>query len=44
MFAMGRAFETRHFARWIRKTQLTERALRPAVWEMAAFGGAAHPA
>lgn len=33
---MGRAFKTRHFARWMRKTALTDEALCVAVREMAA--------
>ncbi|MCR6701518.1 MAG: type II toxin-antitoxin system RelE/ParE family toxin [Dokdonella sp.] len=33
---MERAFKTRHFQRWMRKTELTEAALRKAVEEMAA--------
>lgn len=32
---MGRVFKTRHFARWMRKTALTDRALCVAVHEMA---------
>ncbi len=33
---MERAFKTRHFQRWMRKTELTEAALSKAVEEMAA--------
>jgi hypothetical protein len=33
---MGRVFKTRYFARWMRKTALTDRALCSAVREMAA--------
>lgn len=33
---MTRVFKTRHFQRWMRKTQLTDGALRKAVEEMAA--------
>ena len=33
---MGRVFKTRYFARWMRKTALTDRALCVAVREMAA--------
>jgi hypothetical protein len=32
----GRVFKTRHFAKWMRKTALTDPALCSAVWEMAA--------
>lgn len=31
---MIRVFKTRHFCRWMRKTELTDRALRAAVEEM----------
>lgn len=31
---MRRAFKTRNFARWMRKTELTEKALRAAIVEM----------
>ena len=31
---MRRAFKTRHFSRWMRKTELTDRALDDAVTEM----------
>lgn len=33
---MRRVFKTRHFARWMRKTELTDSALCAAVSEMAA--------
>ena len=33
---MDRIFKTRHFARWVRKTELTDAALCQAVREMAA--------
>jgi len=33
---MRRVFKTRHFARWVRKTDLTDDALCKAVSEMAA--------
>ncbi len=33
---MKRVFKTRHFSRWMRKTELTDEALREAVAEMAA--------
>lgn len=33
--AMSRIFKTRHFQRWVRKTGLTDAALRRAVAEMA---------
>lgn len=33
---MMRVFKTRHFQRWMRKTELTDSALRRAVAEMAA--------
>ncbi|RYD16588.1 MAG: type II toxin-antitoxin system RelE/ParE family toxin [Lysobacteraceae bacterium] len=33
---MTRVFKTRHFQRWMRKTELTDAALRKAVEEMAA--------
>jgi len=33
---MMRVFKTRHFQRWMRKTELTDAALRRAVGEMAA--------
>jgi hypothetical protein len=33
---MTRVFKTRHFQRWMRKTQLTDGALRKSVEEMAA--------
>ena len=33
---MTRVFKTRHFQRWMRKTELTDAALRQAVREMAA--------
>jgi hypothetical protein len=32
---MRRVFKTRHFSRWMRKTELTDRALCQAVEEMA---------
>jgi hypothetical protein len=33
---MARVLKTRHFQRWMRKTELTDAVLRKAVQEMAA--------
>jgi RelE toxin of RelEB toxin-antitoxin system len=34
VLCMKRAFKTRNFARWMRKTELTEKVLRAAIVEM----------